>query len=274
MSLAPILVHHFATPLPYLQTYALQQAIHEWQLSRRRISRELNRDVILTLQHRPVYTAGRRQTEEDISGDMERLTKMGADFVRTMRGGETTYHGPGQLVVYPLLDLSRMNLSIRDYICVLEKAIKSRLRDHHRIQIYSSEHTGVFLGPTTKVASIGVQVSHRLTLHGLAMNVTQEPKEWFRQVVACGLADVKAGAVCDASILGNKVSVHEEARGIVNLLAEGLNRQTEELAPLAVLESKSTPVDELRELRYLVEETDSFAKRMHPWLSRPDIPVG
>jgi lipoyl(octanoyl) transferase 2 len=272
MSLSPILLHHFVTPLPYIQTYTLQQTIHEWQLSQRRISRDLHRDVILTLQHRPVYTTGRRQKDEDIATDMERLTKMGADFVKTQRGGETTYHGPGQLVIYPLLDLGRMNMTVREYICLLQQSIKSRLHKHHRIQTHASEHTGVFLNANNKVASIGVQVSHRLTLHGLAMNVTSEPKSWFQQVVACGLADVKAGSVSDASTFGNEVTVEDEAVGLTDIIIEALGRETEPLLTSHNrLNTKSTPSTDLRHLKYLVEETEIFAKRMPHWPLEPKM---
>jgi lipoyl(octanoyl) transferase len=194
---------------------------------------------------------------------------MGADFVKTQRGGETTYHGPGQLVVYPLLDLGRMNMSIRDYICLLQKSIKSRLDNHHRIQTHTSEHTGVFLDVNTKVASIGVHVSHRLTLHGLAMNVTPEPKRWFQQVIACGLADVKAGSLSDASVLGSDVSVEDEAVGLVDLISKELGRECEPLIPSKASESSSAPSDGLRNLRYLVEEIDSFVKEMPSWPSEP-----
>lgn len=208
-----------------------------------------------------MYTAGRRQTDEVIKGDMGRLTKMGADFVKTQRGGETTYHGPGQLVIYPLLDLGRMNLSIRDYICVLQNCIKSRLREAHGIEVHSSEHTGVFLDERTKVASIGVQVSHRLTLHGLAMNVTEEPKRWFDQVVACGLVDVKAGSIADVSKQEKGVEVEEEARRLSESIVKKLERETE---PLMQSEEEG-----LKAIKYFIDETETFAKRMKPWPTEP-----
>src|ERR1700691_3343814 len=105
MSLPPILYHHFKLPLPYVPTLALQEKLHELQLAQRRTNS--HKDIILLLQHRPVYTAGRRQSELEVRDERIRLTKIGADFITTTRGGQLTYHGPGQLVGYPLLDLSR-----------------------------------------------------------------------------------------------------------------------------------------------------------------------
>ena len=143
---------------------------------------------------------------------------MGADFVTTARGGQLTYHGPGQLVGYPLLDLSRANpaMGIRDYICRMQKSMENYLREVHGIYHIPSDNTGVFLNSATKIASIGVQVRHRLTSHGFAMNVSNEPLSWFDQVVACGLHDVKAGSIENAS--GKKVTVDEVVPGMVAAL--------------------------------------------------------
>ncbi|KAH9927490.1 chloroplast lipoate protein ligase [Epithele typhae] len=203
MPLPPIYYHCFKTPLSYAKALALQERIHAQQLVLRK--EKLSRDFLFLLEHRPVYTYGRRQTEET-QGDplvrpdqheaqTERLTDLGADVVRTKRGGETTYHGPGQLVGYPLLDLGRYGppMPIREYICRLDKTLKAHIREEHGVEAIPSEHTGVFLDHHTKVASIGVQVRHRLTTHGFAFNVTKEPLAWFDHIVACGLTDVKAG---------------------------------------------------------------------------------
>ena len=114
----PILYHIFKRPLPYLPTLALQEFIHAFQL---RLSGRLDTtpnvtpypDVLLLLEHRPVYTAGRRQNEEALRDEKTRLEKYGADWVATQRGGETTYHGPGQIVGYLLFDLERMGVRVR-----------------------------------------------------------------------------------------------------------------------------------------------------------------
>jgi len=111
----PSLVHLFRSPLPYTQTLALQENIHQLQLRLRREAvtagaESTHKDVLLLLEHRPVFTAGRRQSADEVAADNARLTRMGADFVMSNRGGQLTYHGPGQLVGYPLWDLGRFNV--------------------------------------------------------------------------------------------------------------------------------------------------------------------
>lgn len=129
----PILYHYFQEPVPYHKGLALQEELvsrrsasktalqsHQeetGQLSSRELERHTvlaEEDVILLLQHEPVYTTGRRDTDPEIlKVEKERLTAIGAEYVATQRGGQTTYHGPGQLVGYPILDTSLMNVSRR-----------------------------------------------------------------------------------------------------------------------------------------------------------------
>lgn len=233
MSLPPIYFHYFQTPLPYVRTLALQERLHAIQLAQCRLG--THKDMLLLLQHRPVYTAGRRQSSDDpeIMSEEARLTRLGADFVTTQRGGQITYHGPGQIVGYPLLDLGRTAppLHIRDYICKMQTALKRHFREAHGISSAPSDNTGVFLDEHTKLASIGVQVRHRLTTHGFAFNVTPEPLAWFDQVVACGLADVKAGCITGASGArdGGEVTVEGEIEGLVERFGRVFGRDMQKL---------------------------------------------
>jgi lipoyl(octanoyl) transferase len=227
--LPPVFYHVFRLPLPYSPTLRLQETIHQAQLAFRRSS--ANKDVLLLLEHRPVYTAGRRQTASSIEDENQRLTQMGADFVISSRGGRLTYHGPGQIVGYPLMDLVRYTpvMGTRDYVCRMQKMIEQHLRESHRLQHFPSEHTGVFLGPVTKIASFGVQIRHRLTSHGFALNVTREPLAWFDQIVACGLNDVKAGSVESAA--DRSVDMNEEFRRVVGAFGRAYNRKMVAIVP-------------------------------------------
>jgi lipoate-protein ligase B len=105
--------------------------------------------------------------------------------------------------------------------------IQIYLSSTHKLMHVPSEYTGVFLDPATKVASIGVQVRHRLTTHGFAINVTQEPLKWFDKVVACGLADVRAG--CIALAAGEKIEVHNVVEGVVDAFSQSYGRDTKKL---------------------------------------------
>jgi lipoyl(octanoyl) transferase 2 len=256
--LPPILFHVFSHPLPYARTLALQEHIHQLQLTLRPQSPGAHKDVLLLLQHRPVYTGGRRQSDDALADERARLRDLGADLISTQRGGQTTFHGPGQVVGYPLLDLSRWTpmMGIRDYICRMQKTIGSLLRERHGVHPGHSEHTGVFLDAHTKVASIGVQVRHRLTTHGFALNVTDEPRAWFDRVVACGLTDVRAGSIQSAT--GKSVLVEEEMPALVDTFGRLFERN---MVPL--------DVENEGELGLAIKEVEAEAQQAGDWLRAP-----
>ncbi|KAK7694209.1 hypothetical protein QCA50_001389 [Cerrena zonata] len=260
-SLPPVLYHFFRYPVPYGRTLLLQEKLHALQLAQRRQSQSHN-DYLLLLQHRPVYTTGRRQiaTSPEVLAEETRLTQIGADFVTTQRGGQLTYHGPGQIVGYPLMDLGRTTptLHTRDYICKMQKLLERHLKEQHGIKTIPSDHTGVFLDEYTKVASIGVQVRHRLTTHGFAFNVTPEPKRWFDRVVACGLDGVRAGCIADVSFKKESISVEDEIPPLVEGFGRAYERKVEKLDPGAEGEAGE-----------LIMELEEAAKALGPWPEAP-----
>ena len=148
--------------------------------------------VILTLQHQPTYTIGRRelgklpQTQQDFLTDGVR-----AAFHESPRGGQITYHAPGQLVVYPILSLRAHSLTPRCYVALLENVVISTI-SRFGVQGITTENPGVWLpGGDRKVASIGVNVRRGITGHGVAVNVEDRRGllGWgFARIVACGLA--------------------------------------------------------------------------------------
>ena len=261
-SLPPVFYHFFRQPIPYARTLLLQEKLHALQLSQRRQSKS-HKDYLLLLQHRPVYTTGRRQiaTSPEVLAEEARLIKIGADFVTTQRGGQLTYHGPGQIVGYPLIDLGRTTPTIhtRDYICKMQKLLERHLLEEHGITTIPSEHTGLFLDESTKVASIGVQVRHRLTTHGFAFNVTPEPKKWFDRVVACGLDGVHAGCIADASTKTN-VSVEGEIASLVERFGRAYERDMAKLDPQ--MEG---------EVGELIVELEEAARDLGAWSDAPSV---
>jgi lipoate-protein ligase B len=146
-------------------------------------------------------------------------------------------------------------LSVREYVCKLELALREQLLVDHGLVHYPSEHTGVFLAPDVKIASIGVHVRHRLTTHGVAMNITDEPTAWFDQVVACGLDGVRAGSVQGAT--GKAVSVPKAAQRFAEILAAKLGRG---IAPL----DESQPA-----IWEIVQDLERAASATGPWPTRP-----
>ncbi|XP_002734161.1 octanoyl-[acyl-carrier-protein]:protein N-octanoyltransferase LIPT2, mitochondrial-like [Saccoglossus kowalevskii] len=141
------------------------------------------KDVILLCEHNPVYTVGIRTKDYPVSEE-ERLKKLGADFFRTDRGGLITFHGPGQMVAYPILNLARYTKSIRWYVCQLEKCV-IRMSTSFGLVSNTSPHTGVWI-KDNKVAAIGIHSSRYITSHGLALNCNTD-LSWYDHIVPCGI---------------------------------------------------------------------------------------
>jgi len=142
-------------------------------------------DVLLLVQHSPVFTIGRFRGEEDIIAPPEILAQEGIAIFHTNRGGGITYHGPGQLVGYPILNLKQSNLGVREYIWKLETVIIKLLLtlgiQGHRVVKYP----GVWIGKE-EVCSIGIHVSHYITMHGFALNVNTNLRH-FEYINPCGI---------------------------------------------------------------------------------------
>jgi lipoyl(octanoyl) transferase len=174
-------VCHLGT-VPYLDAVTLQE-----QIRARRQAEDLP-DTLLLLEHPPVYTYGRRSAAGELPFDEDFYRAKGIDLVATDRGGRVTYHGPGQLVGYPIMGVTGIGSHLR----TMETAIVAAL-DKEGIEARSRaeegpDYTGVWVGPQ-KIASIGVHVSRHISTHGFAVNVNNDldPFSW---VVACGLPDV------------------------------------------------------------------------------------
>lgn len=148
-------------------------------------------DTLLLLEHPPVYTTGRR----DASGNLLLPAEMlGAPLIETDRGGDITYHGPGQLIAYPIIDLKQAGLGVVEYVRGLEDAIVRTLRWYGIEAGVICGLTGVWVGDD-KIAAIGVRVSRPaggaggwVTGHGMALNVDVD-LEWFARIVPCGISD-------------------------------------------------------------------------------------
>jgi len=135
-------------------------------------------EVVWACEHAPVYTTGRRGV------DNRRQAELPAPLLRTDRGGETTFHGPGQLLLYPVLHLRARRIGVRDYVCLLEQSCIDLLRGYGLQAGRREGLPGIWLGEN-KIASIGLRVSHGVAWHGMALNV-QVDAHWFDAINACG----------------------------------------------------------------------------------------
>ncbi len=138
-------------------------------------------DTLLLLEHAPVYTAGPRAPMEHVVGEL------GAPLVQTDRGGQVTYHGPGQLVGYPIIDLAAKGLGARAYVRGLEAALAEALAEFGAAAHTEDGLTGVWTA-RGKIAAIGVKISRGVSLHGFALNVTTNLAA-YAPIVPCGIVD-------------------------------------------------------------------------------------
>ncbi|KAI8854649.1 hypothetical protein BC829DRAFT_379354 [Chytridium lagenaria] len=167
-------------------------------------------DVILLLEHAPVFTAGRRLRGQTVE-EGERLKRLtGADFDEVMRGGQITFHGPGQLVAYPILNLKDRKLGAREYVSMIEKSI-IRVCEGYNLNPKTSEHTGVWVNDK-KIAAIGVHISRYITLHGLALNCDTD-LNWFKHIVPCGIPDKEVTSLTKE--IGRRVFVDNAIQSLI-----------------------------------------------------------
>jgi lipoyl(octanoyl) transferase len=165
--------------VPYEEARAAQR-----QLAERRQRDEIA-DVLLLLEHPPVYTRGRRSTADELPMGVEWYEMQGIEVRDTDRGGRVTYHGPGQLVAYPIVSLSAYGDDVHEYVRRLEQVMIGALAEHGVEAGLIDGQTGVWVADR-KIGSIGVHVSRGVTTHGLAVNVNNDlqPFEW---IVPCGI---------------------------------------------------------------------------------------
>lgn len=177
--------------MPYAEAYAEQQRHHaEILASREATSDELGR--ILTVEHPPVITITKRPGAADhLLASPGLLRRAGVELAETDRGGDITYHGPGQLVVYPIIDLNRVGLRLHPYMRLLEQAVIDTLAGYGIEAVRDEEATGVWTRrggrPHAKLCAMGVRVRRWVSLHGLALNITTN-LDHFGLIVPCGLA--------------------------------------------------------------------------------------
>ena len=203
-----------AAAVPYPEAWDLQRLLHE-----RRTSGEIP-DTCLLLEHQPVYTAGKR------TGPLDRpLTDPGIPVIDVDRGGKITWHGPGQLVGYPILALAEP-LDVIAYVRALEEALMRCCADVGLATTRVAGRSGVWVtgnGPDRKVAAIGVRVSRGVTMHGFALNCDCD-LGWFDQIVPCGIRD--AGVTSVSAETGRRVTVADVTAAAEHHLAAVLGATT------------------------------------------------
>lgn len=195
-----------AGTMDYSKGLTLQQSIAKQVIQSSKL-----KNVLILTEHFPVYTIGLRTKNYTIN-DETRLRQLGAEFFKTNRGGLITFHGPGQLVVYPILNLKHFEPSIRWYVCHIEKTIIDLCRRHYELEAKTSPDTGVWIGDR-KICAIGVHGSRYITTHGLALNCNTD-LGWFEHIVPCGIEG--KGVTSLTNELNKMVTVESVIDGFLN----------------------------------------------------------
>lgn len=205
-------LRQLADPVAYTEAWTIQTRAHADRVAGR------GPDTLLLLEHRPVYTMGPRTRPTDWGGNADRLRTTGADVVQVNRGGSVTYHGPGQVVLYPVLRLTDYARGVRHYVEQLESLVLALL---NRFGIHGERRDGrpgiwVSAPQDAKIAAIGIRVERGVTLHGVAINVQMDLAP-FAQITPCGLTECRVTSM--SALLGRPVPIGAVREAVVDLFA-------------------------------------------------------
>jgi len=187
--------------VPYEKALEFQE-----NLLAKRIAEEIQ-DSLILLEHPPTITTGRKGNTENLLVREEYLKKHGISFIHASRGGDITFHGPGQIVGYPILNLKNHEMDIRKHLRSIEEMIIRTLRDFDIEGRRIDGVTGVWV-KRSKIASIGIAIRKWVTYHGFALNVSTN-LDYFDLILSCGITDVRITSI--GSWLGNKENVKMDA---------------------------------------------------------------
>lgn len=223
----------FLGRVSYGRATALQERL------RARLHAGTGDEALLLLEHPPVYTLGRNANRAELLLDEESLAERGIEVHESNRGGKITFHGPGQLVGYPIVDLKPDRRDVRRYIQDLQRVLIGTL-DHYgvRAEARQQPETGVWVGEG-KIASFGVHLSRWLTMHGFALNVTTD-LSLFGGIVACGLPGVEMCSI--ESLTGLRPELAEVAEICAGEFAEVFERQRLPLPDDLLEDGKEEPL--------------------------------
>ncbi|MRR22489.1 lipoyl(octanoyl) transferase LipB [bacterium] len=209
----------------YKETWNYQERFFDAKVGEKRrpvADPERTPDRLIFVEHNHVYTLGKSGSEQNLLLDYIQLQARDASFYRIDRGGDITYHGPGQLVGYPIFDLEGMGIGLREYIQLLEEAI---IRCISRFGIIGSRlegATGVWIDPykgalARKICAIGVRASRFVTMHGFALNVSTD-LSYFNHINPCGFTD--KGVTSIEKETGRKITMEDVKRVMYDSMRE------------------------------------------------------
>ena len=179
--------------------------------------------TLLFCEHPPVYTLGKSGSEEHLLANDAELNEINAEFIKINRGGDITFHGPGQVVGYPILDLERFFTDVHRYVRTIEQCIIDLLATYGLQGLRLEGYTGVWLHSDVigwrKICAIGVHLSRWVTMHGFALNVNTDLK-YFNNIVPCGIGEEDKTVTSLAVELGYSVEMEEVKSRLKDIFAQ------------------------------------------------------
>lgn len=206
---------------PYTETWNLQARIQQTLIDQKRVARngELNRqrrnDVLLFVEHPHVYTLGKSGDAANLLRNKDELSDLDAEFVKIDRGGDITYHGPGQIVGYPILDLDRYFTDIHKYLRLLEDVMIRVCAEYHLTAGRMEKATGVWVNQA-KICAMGIKCSRWVTMHGFALNVAPQ-LDYFNHIIPCGISDKQVSSLSE--LTGDAIPIREVKQRIIKNFA-------------------------------------------------------
>jgi len=213
--------HYYLGLTDYKTIWDLQRALFQLRLE------NSIPDIVLLNEHHHVYTLGKSSDGDHLLANEELLKQRGADVYKIDRGGDVTYHGPGQLVGYPILNLGNYYADVHRYLRDLEEVIIRTLAEYGIEGRREPDFTGVWVG-SEKIAAIGVKVSHWITMHGFALNVNTD-LSYFDSIIPCGI--FHKGVTSMQRLLNNDIPVKEVSEHIVKKFGEVFGVEIDEIQP-------------------------------------------
>ena len=182
----------------YLDTLQIQEGL------RNQVLQNDKENYLVLVEHNHVYTLGKNANSNNILNST-------CEIIQTQRGGDVTYHGPGQLVAYPIINLKKKKIGVKNYISMIEKLISNILIDYNLEPQILKEETGVWV-QDKKIASIGIHVTRGVTMHGLAINVNTD-LSYFDNIISCGIEGVKMTSLDKE--LGKKIRMNDIKKNLI-----------------------------------------------------------
>ena len=182
----------------YLDTLQIQESL------RNQVLKNNSNNFLIIVEHDHVYTLGKNANSSNV---LNRI----CEIIPTQRGGDVTYHGPGQLVAYPIINLKKRKIGVKSYVAMIEKLISNILFDYGLKPHVPIKETGVWIDDR-KIASIGIHVSRGVTMHGLAINVNTD-LSYFDNIISCGIEGVKMTSMDKE--LGKKIRMNDIKKSLI-----------------------------------------------------------